>query len=280
MLDLKSGRRAKIKRNRLLEEREPRDWKKIFHRALRLAVFSFSAILVVAGGTLSAQVILDSGYFHISSIRVENAARVGEEEIVALSDIRLGSSIFSLDLAMIGAKIEENPWIAQAAVERLFPSEVVIRVRERVPKAIINLGYLYYVDGEGEVFKVLGGGDRLDFPVITGLDRTEMLQDPEPPRRKLREAMALLLELEGREVFNLAQVSEIHIDEVEGFRLYTNRGGVPVRFGHRGFRQKLDRLERIYPELEPSLQALKYIDLNVADRIIVKLDNRRRTGRG
>jgi cell division protein FtsQ len=47
---------------------------------------------------------------------------------------------------------------------------------------------------------------------------------------------------------------------------------VPILFGQDEFDAKLDRLERIYTELEPRLTALHYIDLNVADRVIVKVD--------
>jgi cell division protein FtsQ len=38
------------------------------------------------------------------------------------------------------------------------------------------------------------------------------------------------------------------------------------------YHAKLDRLERIYGELKPSLRALKYIDLNVMDKVIVRLE--------
>ncbi len=55
--------------------------------------------------------------------------------------------------------------------------------------------------------------------------------------------------------------------------------GVPVLFGHGDFAVKLDRLERIYGELEPRLTALQYIDLNVADRVIVKVDPKYAAGR-
>lgn len=280
MHDLKNPKGSRVKDNRLRQEKAPRDWRRLFHRTLRAAVFAFCAVLLVGGGGLAAQVLLDSGYFRIDGVRVEKNHRVSQEEIIALSDIRLGSSIFDLDLAMIGRKIEENPWIARARVERIFPRQVVIRVEEREPKAVINLGYLYYVDGDGEVFKLLTGDDRLDFPVITGIDRAVLLQDPGQTRGRIKTAMTLVEDLAGRRFFNLEDVSEIHCDADQGFTLYTYQGGVPVRLGQTRFGPKLDRLERIYKELEPRLPALKFIDLNVADRVIVKVDARRQTGRG
>lgn len=283
MRDFKSPKPVKVKVNRRKREKEPRDWRKLFQRTLGVGVLLGKlalALLLLGGAVLAARQIFHSGYFGVAKVRVENLGRVSEEEIVALSDIRPGANIFDLQLEMIGRKIEENPWIASARVERVFPREVVITIRERVPKAVINLGYLYYLDAEGEIFKVLGSEDSIDFPVVTGIDRRTLLENPDDCRRQLREAVALLAELAGRRVFALDDVSELNIDPVDGLTLYTFSGGVPVRMGYNNFSSKLDRLERIYPELEPRLPALKYIDLNVADRVIVKVDNRRTTGNG
>jgi len=283
MRDFKSQKRIKAKGNRLKRKKEPRDWSKLFQRALGIGVFLGRLVLVVllvGGAVLAARQIFRSGYFGVAKIRVEPLERVGEEEIVALSDIRPGMNIFDLDLEMIGRKIEENPWIATARVDRVLPREVVISVQERVPKAVINLGYLYYLDAGGDIFKVLGPEDSIDYPVVTGIDRRTLLENPAECRNRLQEAMQLIDELARRRVFSLEDISELNINETDGLTLYTFSGGVPIRMGYSNFDSKLDRLERIYPELEPRLPALKYIDLNVADRVIVKVDCRRTIGNG
>jgi cell division protein FtsQ len=283
MRDFKSQKPVKVKANRRKRQKEPRDWSKFFQRALGIGVLIGKLALVVlllGGAGLAARQIFHSGYFGVAKVRVENLGRVSEEEVVALSDIRPGMNIFDLELEMIGRKIEENPWIATARVERVLPREVVISVRERVPKALINLGYLYYLDAGGVIFKVLGPEDSIDYPVVTGIDRRTLLENPGDCRKQLEEAVLLLDELAGRRIFSLDDVSELNIDPTDGLTLYTFSGGIPVRMGYSNFSSKLDRLERIYPELEPRLPALKYIDLNVADRVIVKVDSRRTIGNG
>ena len=159
-----------------------------------------------------------------------------------------------------------------ASVERIFPSEVSIRVTERTPRAVVNLGYLYYADASGEIFKLLEPEDKLDYPLITGLDRSYVLEKPDAAHRNLKEATVLLEDLAGRKRFNLDDVSELHFDQTEGFIVYTYYAGVPIRMGWGNFTSKLDRLERIYRDLEPRLSTLRHIDLNVADRVIVKLE--------
>jgi len=283
MRDFKSQKPAKVKSNRRKREREPRDWRKFFHRLLGIGVFLGKCalgVLLLAAGVLGVRQAFHSGCFGVAKVRVENNSRVSAEEVVALSDVRTDANIFDLDLEMIGRKIEENPWIAEARVERVFPREVVIHIGERVPKAVINLGYLYYVDAAGDIFKVLGPEDSLDYPVLTGIDRRSLLENPGECRRQLSEAMVLLDELAGRRIFALEDISELNIDSTDGLTLYTFSGGVPVRMGYSNFSSKLDRLERIFPELKPRLPALKYIDLNVADRVIVKVDTKRAYGNG
>ena len=179
MRDVKGQNRRKIKSNRLNKGKTPRNWKGIFHRGLRLILFSGSALLIISGSFLAVRMLFESGYFGVEKIRIMNLKRLNSEEIVAESDIRGGDNIFKLDLEMIGKKIEENPWVARAEIERIFPREVVIRVTEREERAIINLNYLYYVDGKGEIFKQLSAQDRLDYPVITGLDRDYFLKYPD-----------------------------------------------------------------------------------------------------
>lgn len=277
--NLKGRKPLKVKLNKRREEKQPRDWRKLFHRLLRVTLFAGSATLVAAGAMLGLQMLRESDYFTVKNVRVIAQSRVSEQEIAGASDVRIGSRIFDLDLDLIGRKIEENPWIAKAEVVRSLPDEVVISVTEHEPCAVAQLDYLYYVNAAGEVFKLLDSSDRLDYPIITGIDRQFLLDHPSEGQAWMQQALALVGHLEKRSLFNLADVSEIQIDAEEGLIVHTRQHGVPVLFGHDDFEGKLDRLERIYNDLEPRLTALHYIDLNVADRVIVKVDPKYAAGR-
>jgi cell division protein FtsQ len=277
--NLKGHKPPKVKLNKRKQEKQPRDWRKLFHRLLRVSLFAGGATLAVAGAMLGVQLLRESDYFTVRNVRVIAQSRVDEQEIAGASEVRIGASIFNLDLAAIGRKIEENPWIARAEVVRSLPDEVVITVTEHQPRAVIQLDYLYYVNAAGEVFKLLDSGDRLDYPIITGIDRQFLLDRPADGQAWLRQALALVGELEGRQLFNLAAVSEIQIDLQDGLVVHTRQHGVPILFGQDDFASKLDRLEKIFSDLEPRLTALQYIDLNVADRVIVKVDPKYAAGR-
>jgi cell division protein FtsQ len=270
--NLKGRKPPKVKLNKRKQEKQPRDWRKLLLRLLRVSLFAGGASLVAAAAVLGVQFLRESDYFTVRNVLVHARQRVSAEEIAAASEVRLGVRIFDLDLAAIGRKIEENPWIDRAEVVRSLPDEVVISVTEHEPRAIVQLDYLYYVNAGGEVFKTLDAGDRLDLPIITGVDRQYLLDRPEEGRAWLQQALLLADELRGRSLFNLDDVSELRIDRETGLVVHTRQHGVPVVFGRDEFRRKLDQLERIYGELEPRLTALYYIDLNVPDRVVVKVD--------
>ncbi len=266
--------------NHFRKQRRNIPWRRLLIGSLWGTMALASLSMVVAVAYFAAQTLFASDYFKVEQIRVENNRRISREEILALSDIHPGTNIFELDLGRISTRIEENPWIASAKVRRLFPNQLVIHVAERTPKAIVSLDYLYYLDAAGQVFKRLERGDPLDFPVVSGINRQALLARDEKTMQHLGAVIGVLKSLDGRKVFNTSDVSELGLDETGSITLYTCKGGVPVRIGQSDFDSKLNRLEKIFPQLKTRLSFIDYIDLNVTRRIIVKLDAGDARGKG
>ena len=285
MRDLKRQPQTKSKlrknrKNRPKGEKRPLKLRKLLHRSLRIAVASCSGALLIVGGFFAVQLMMASDMFRIENIAVNGGGSLSQEQVVELSDIRQGLNTFALDLGLIGRKIEENPWVREARVERVFPREVVISIVERQPVAIINLGYLYYLDRHGEVFKVLDAADKLDFPIITGFDYQKVEQRDPQVSAELQQIVALMADLAERQLFSLDQVSEIHRNPSGSLALFTLTSGVKVRLGRKEFSKKIDRLERIYAQLKPRLPILDYIDLNVDEKVIVRIERPANAARG
>ena len=274
MRDLKKNQKKtkKVRQNRQKKQDKPINWRKLLHRSLRFGVAGFSAVMLLVGGFFITQLLLASDLFRVDQVTIQGNHRVTDEHAVALSDIELGVNTFNLDLGLIGRKIEENPWVQQAQVQRIFPRQVVISLKERHPVAIINLGYLYYLDMQGEVFKVLGADDSLDYPIVTGFDYDKARGHDVEYAQRLRQIVGLLTDLKERDLFCLDQVSEIHHEEGGGLSLFTLEGGVKVKLGYADYSKKLNRLERIYAQLQPKLQIIDYIDLNVDEKVIVRIE--------
>lgn len=268
MRDLKPDARRQKKTN--VRVQPQRDWKKIISRLVRAVLLLGCTALLLVGAGLFITLVIDSDHFRVNGVEVRGNQRLTADEVVELSDIRQGVRTFDLDLESIGQKLAENDWIHRASVLRKLPQQIVIEIVERQAVFIINLDYLYYVDRHGEIFKVLRAGDALDYPLVSGLQRQQLLEAPQQTRQTLVQVVQILNDLAGRRQFNLHSVAQVVIDDSQGFELYTQHYGVPIRLGKDDFVNKFDRLEQIYPEILKRLPTLQYIDLTVPDKVIIK----------
>ncbi len=265
---LQPGKKKKKLKNRRI--RPKKDYKKIFSRVLYVLLMLICGAALLVGAGFGMYLLSASDAFKIDSIEVSGNVHLTRDEILALSDIRLGRGTFDLDLELIGKRLKENEWISQAQVERQLPRGIKVRVVEHIPCCIINLGYLYYVDNDAQIFKVLHHGDSLDYPLVSGFKHEDLTREQTRGTRWLQRVVEVVKELRQRTVFDIAQVAQIHVEFERGLVLYTVAHGVALRLGRDKFGPKLDLLEHMYPELKLELGVIEYIDLNVPGKLIVK----------
>jgi len=211
------------------------------------------AAAVVAGVAAAAMFlhhyVTSSEHFQVREIQVTGAARVGRDEILNAGRIAAGDNVFRIDLDGAAARIRALPWIREAVVRRRLPGEISIKVVERQAAALVELGGLYLVDGEGNLFKRLGSTDPDDLPVVTGLTRAAVRQNPEGAREALVEALGLVTEVRESGLETRAPVSEVHRDGASGWSIVLAADGTRVQLGQGPYRQKLARLGRLLQEL-------------------------------
>ena len=106
-----------------------------------------------------------------------------------------GDDLLGLRLSSMGEQLTKNPWVASVRVRRNFPHSLAIDVVERQPVGVVSMGYLYYLDSNGDIFKPLQEGDSLDFPAITGLAEDDLVHDPAGTKETLKGVLSLLEEL-------------------------------------------------------------------------------------
>lgn len=260
-------------RNRQKRERKPRkpiQFRSMLRKAARICMVLILITLVWTVATGAYEVFAKTTFFKLERIEVSRMRQLSRDEIVSLTGAKLGDSLLKLELQHVAEQLEKNPWIEKLKVRRRFPGTLSIEITERVPVAVVNMGYLYYLDAKGEIFKPLTEGDRLDFPVLTGITEEDLLKDADGTKKMLTTALGIMDLLKKGRVFRLSDVSEIHLDKGYGFTLFTAQGGIPVKLGNSDFEGKLARFSRIYQELTTQLTSLEYVDLNYADKIVVK----------
>lgn len=260
-------------RNRQKRERKPRrplQLRRMLRKAARVCAAFVLVTLVWTIFVELRELVTGLTFFSLERIELSRLKRISRDEILALTGVKLGDPLLNVDLRHVAEQLQKNPWIETLKVRRRFPSTLSIEITEREPVAIVNMGYLYYMDAKGDVFKPLTDGDRLDYPMITGITGEDLAKDPEGSRSMIRTALGIMDLLRKGTIFKLEDISEIHLDKGYGYTLFTTAGGIPVKLGNGEFEAKLGRFERIYDELIAQKGSLEYIDLNYSDKIVVK----------
>lgn len=227
------------------------------------------AALLVLGLKVGWAKLKSSNNFKIARIEVLGARRAGREEILYLSGLQLGMGIFDFRLANVVKEVESHPWVKKAQVSRELPDQVIIRVFEHTPAAIVLLGEPYYMNPELKVFKKLVPGDDLNYPIITGVSLESLEQANPEILAGIQNALSVWRLASSSKIFPARAISELHIDPLAGLSLITGQGPI-VNFGEDGLEEKFKRLERIQVELGEQFGLLKRLDLSQADRAVAR----------
>lgn len=211
--------------------------------------------------------LLNHPYFSVQEIQVRGGAKVGGSEIVAMAGMSQGMNIWKVEPEVIERKIAKHPWVKRVLVRRELPRRVVIDVEEREAKGIVVLGKLYYVDADGSVFTEVEQGEKVNFPLLTGLQQADLLSQAHATRQKIREALKL-----GEMIAALSlTLSEIHFPAQGGVVLYPMAYPVALRMGWGDWQAKLERLERVLSMWQGRETRLASLDLSFRAQVVARI---------
>lgn len=140
---------------------EPRPARERLPRWARWAVAAAVAGAVLGGAYLFSR----SAFFAVDDIRVLGVSRLTPARVIRGSGIAPGANVLSVDVEAVEIKLERDPWIASASVERSLPGTITIQVRERVAVIAVERDAAFdLVAADGTV---LGSGPRAaHLPVV------------------------------------------------------------------------------------------------------------------
>lgn len=81
-------------------------------------------------------------------MQVNGSAHLTSQEITSIAAVSDDSTLLRLDSKGIKERLEDNAWVQNAAIHRVFPDTIVIDITEREPGAVsqdqrsLELGYL------------------------------------------------------------------------------------------------------------------------------------------
>jgi len=246
---------------------------KLTRRMLRLAAYGIASAAAISGSTYAVesgwadkqvtlvanrliQITAQSG-FRVRNVLVEGRVETKSGDILAALKAERGAPLLDIDVAAAKARLEGLPWIKSAEVERQLPDTLRVKVEERKPFALWQLGQrLSVIDREGVVIVKDDVGRFADRPLVVGEGaerRAAEILDLVTSEPAISKAVDAAVLVSGRR-WNL--------------RL---KGGIEVRLPEEGMDAAWHRLARMERETRLLNKAITAIDLRQPDRVMVGL---------
>lgn len=111
--------------------------------------------------------LLFSSFFKIQKVEIKNNSRVTEEEIEALCNFDSYRNIFWANTLNISKDLEQNAYIEEVKVHKRLPCTLVVEVKERVPKFMLQIADSFvYINNQGYLLEV--STENIGLPIILG----------------------------------------------------------------------------------------------------------------
>ncbi len=197
--------------------------------------------------------------FRIAAISLTGEKEVSREEVLTIAGVTGRASLLFLDADAARARLMANPWIADAAVLKLYPNRLQITVTERQAFALWQKdGQVSVIAADGTVLEPFVEGRYRALPLVVGLgaagqakDFLAVLDRYPDIRSQLR---ASILVAQRRWNLHLAN-------------------GVDVRLPETDIETALDRLMRLDRDKKLLSRDITAVDLRLPDRVTVHLSD-------
>ena len=258
-------------RQKVRAKRKTRIWS-LMARVLGSA-FIKVAILVTVIVVLSAvfiycyQFVLTSPFFSLRRLEITGVGGQEQRRIAQLCGLRKGQNLLALKLNKIRERLEKDPWIRKARVERQLPDTLYISVVREEPWAIVLGDKLYYMNRWGEIFKEVGYRESVDFPVITGL--SDLGSEAGQELRAVASLIGAIKQRRG--AIGVGSLSEVHIDDTGHLSLYFKGLPFEVQMATTGVELQLAKLRRLVRHLRQTgrIDQASRIDLGYSGGAVV-----------
>ena len=163
--------------------RRPPSRQAAFGRRLGLALFMglsgalFFSILTDGGKqTRAVATFLPAAdeILYWTGLRIDQVSLSGQRftsdaDVFEAIDIPHTGSLVTFNAGEARSRIEKLPWVSTAAISRIFPGSLDVRITERQPSALwIKEGREYLVDSSGRVLSALKRGTNVRLPRLSG----------------------------------------------------------------------------------------------------------------
>jgi cell division protein FtsQ len=197
--------------------------------------------------------------FRIAAVSLAGSREVSREEILTTAGVTGRVSLLFLDADLARARLLANPWIADAAVLKLYPDRLQITVTERQAFALWQKdGRVSVIADDGTVLEPFVEDRYLGLPLVVGRGAQHGAKD--------------FLAIVDRypDIKSVVRASILVAERRWNLRL---KNGIDVQLPEANVEQALDRLAELDHQKNLLSRDIAVVDLRLPDRVTVRLSD-------
>lgn len=206
--------------------------------------------------------------FDIQHIDLQTDGVIAHEQLRRWAGVRKNENLFALDIARVKRDLELVPAIESAAVEKVLPNALRIRVVEREPVARIHS---CLIDRNGYVMLPLDPQQRSippqpgeHYPLITGVSSTEVRLGREAESPQVRAALRFIAAFEHSPMATVVDLARVDVSQPEVLHVTTVQHN-QVILSVNDFDRQLNRWWLVFSAGVQQARQIASLDLSVAD---------------
>jgi len=245
--NVKNKKKNSVKKNKVQAPKKKKEVK-------TFKIFKYLFLIgVLLGGIVFFML---SPIFNITEIRVEGNNIISSEQIVSLSEIKVGENIYKINKNNTINKVKRNAYIENIEINRKFPSILEINVKER--KATYMLEYVNnyaYINNQGYMLEI--SEQKIERPILTGISTNSENIKPgnrliEEDLLKLEDVLKIMESATSNEIEKL--INKIDLSDKLNYIVYLETEGKSVKLGDvNGISTKMLHIKKIL-EKEPGIE--------------------------
>jgi len=251
-----SSRAGKRLSNAKRDERERRQ-RTIRYRRMGLIGLAIAIVGLLVWGAVA---LYRAPIFMVEDVQVRGASHLSSAQVQEIADLPGEVGLLRLRVGEVADRLEANPWVAEATVERDFPSTLRLTVKERIPAAVVDAGgenvWLVSTDGYWLGRGTTNDGTRV---VITDVEKPSPKAGASVAQPEVANAIRVLNGLSPELRKKIVSVSAGSVEETA----LKTKDDVEIFIGEGTSMKEKDRIVR---EILSEQEGVVYINVRVTDR--------------
>jgi cell division septal protein FtsQ len=228
--------------------------------------------------------VTENPAFATKAIDLQTDGILTVESLRSMAGVRVGENLMSLDLARIKRDLELRDYIQSAAVERVLPDTLRIRVTERVPvaQAVVPrqeggqfTHQPHLLDAGGFVMAVPNRAMVADptalqidwLPALVGVNPVELKPGRQVESAQVRAALRLLMHFERSSMFGRSDIRRVDVSGLEVLTVTTATGGEITFASHRDFDTQLRRWRAVQDVATQQGKVISTLDVSISQNL-------------